>query len=126
MPFLRTKVALIYNHFDILTIKNIFKLELLKFIFSFRTKTIPKCLCYYFQPDVQIHNYSTKFAVNNLAVVKFNKISTQLSIRYTGSKFWDKMAEKIKSICYLSHNTFVHRVKKYLWGNQIFFFDCFD
>ena len=37
-------------------------------------KAIPKCFGYYFQPVVQIHNYPTKFAANNIAVVKFNKI----------------------------------------------------
>ena len=54
-PFLRTIVAPIYQHLDILTIKNILKLKVLKLVFSFRTKTIPKCLSYYFQPVVQIH-----------------------------------------------------------------------
>ena len=98
-PFLRTKVAPIYHRLDFLTLSNIFKLEVLKFVFNFRKKKLPKCFDQYFQPVVQVHNYLTRFAENSLAVVRFSKISTQRSIRYTGSKFWNEMPEKIKSSC---------------------------
>ena len=37
-PFLRTKVAPIYHRLDFLTLNNIFKLEVLKFVFNFRKK----------------------------------------------------------------------------------------
>ena len=40
-------------------------------------------------------------------VVKFNKISTQRSIRYTESKFYNEIPEKITSSFYLSQTTFV-------------------
>ena len=73
-PFLRTKVAPIYQQLDILTLNNIFKFEVLKFVFNFARKTIPKCFNQYFQPVVHTHNYPIRFAENNLAVVKFNKI----------------------------------------------------
>ena len=85
--FLRSKVASIYRYLDILTQNNKFMLEVLKFVFNFRKKIIPKCFRKYFQPVAQIHNYPTKFAVNNLALVKLNIISTQRSIRYTKTKF---------------------------------------
>ena len=106
-PFLRTKVAPIYHRLDFLTLSNIFKLEVLKFVFNFRKKKLPKCFDQYFQPVVQVHNYSTRFAENSLAVVRFSKISTQRSIRYTGSKFWNEMPEKIKSSLHISYTTFV-------------------
>ena len=80
-PFLRTKVASIYHRLDFLTLSNIFKLEVLKFVFNFRKKKLPKCFDQYFQPVVQVHNYPTRFAENSLAVVRFSKISTQRSIR---------------------------------------------
>ena len=41
-PFLRTKVAPIYHRLDFLTLNNIFKLEVQKFVFNFRKKKIPK------------------------------------------------------------------------------------
>ena len=82
-----TLVYHIYQHIDTLTIKNIFKHKVLKFVFSFKTKTIPECFSNYFQPIVQIYNYPTKYAPTNLAVFKFNKISTQRSIQYSESKF---------------------------------------
>ena len=117
-PFLRAKVASIYHRLDFLTLNNIFKLEVLKFVFNFRKKKLPKCFDQYFQPVVQVHNYPTRFAENSLAVVRFSKVSTQRSIQYTGSKFSNEMPEKIKSSLCISYTTFVLRVKKFLKGDQ--------
>ena len=79
-------------------------------MFNFRKKKLPKCFNQYFQPVVQVHNYRTTFAENSLAVVRFSKISTQISTRYTGSKFWNEMPEKIKGSLYISYTTFVLHV----------------
>ena len=103
---------------DFLTLNNVFKLKVLKFVFNFRKKKLPKCFDQYFQPVVQVHNYPTRFPENSLAVVRFSKISTKRSIRYTGSKFLKKMPEKIKSSLYIRYTTFVLRVKKFLKGDQ--------
>ena len=108
-PFLRTKTAHIYHHLDFLTLNNIFKLEV--------KKKVPKCFDEYFHLVVQVHNYPTRFAENSL-VVRFSKISTQKSIQYTGSKFWNEMPEKIKSSLCKSYTTFVLRVKEFLMGDQ--------
>ena len=81
-------------------------------------KKLPKCFDQYFQPVVQVPNYPTTFAENSLAVVTLSKISTQRSIRYTGSKFWNEMPEKIKSSLCISYTTFVLRVKEFLKGDQ--------
>ena len=91
---------------------------MLKLVFNFRTKKISKCFYQYFQPVVQVSNYPTKFAENSLAVVRFSKISTQRTIRYTGSKFCDEMPEKIKSSLCISYTTFELQVKEYLKGDQ--------
>ena len=89
---------------------------MLKFVFNFRKKKIFKFFDQYSQPVVQVHNYQTRFAENSLAV--FGEISTQRSIRYTISKFWNKMPEKIKNCFCISCTTLVHRVKEYLKGDQ--------
>ena len=80
-------------------------LKVLKFVFNLRMKTILKSFIYYFQPILPIHNCTTKFAVKNSAVLKFNKISTQRSIQYTGREFYNEMPDKINSSFYQSHNT---------------------
>ena len=91
---------------------------MLKFVFNFKKKKIPKFFDQYFQPVVQVHNYPTRFAENSLAVARFTKISTQRSIRYTGSIFSNEMPKKIKSNHSISYTTFVLRVKKYLKDDQ--------
>ena len=39
-------------------------------------------------------------------------------IRYTGSKFWNEMPEKIKSSLSISYTTFVLHVKEFLKSDQ--------
>ena len=51
-------------------------------------------------------------------MVKFSKISTQRSIRYTRSKFWNEMPEKLKSSLCVNYPAFVHRLKNYLKGDE--------
>ena len=46
---------------------------MLKIVFNFRKKKLPKCFDQYFQPVVQVHNYPTRFAENSLAVVRSAK-----------------------------------------------------
>ena len=74
-PFLRTKVARINIQFDILILNNIFKFEVLKFLFDVRKKAMLNCFNQYFQLVVQAHNYPIRFAVNNLAVSKLTQLT---------------------------------------------------
>jgi len=61
----KTKVAPIYQQLNFLTLENIFKFKVPKFVFNFQTKTTPKRFDQYFQPAYQIHNYQTRFISDN-------------------------------------------------------------
>jgi len=92
----------------------------LKLVFNFKIKTIPKCFNQYYQPVSQTHKYSTRFASNNnLATIKYNITSSQRSIRYTGSKMWNEMPDKIKTSYHIIYTIFLNQLKKYLKGHSI-------
>ena len=71
-------VAKCFNFFYKLS--NIFKLEVLKFVYNFKKNALPKCFSNYYQSDTQTQNYSRRFASeNNLfscCVIKCSKSST--------------------------------------------------
>jgi len=116
-PFFKTKVAPIYQQLNFLTLENILKLEVIKFVLNFKTKTIPKCFDQYFQPASHMHNYQTRFVSgNNLAVTKYNKTIILRLIRHAGGKLWNEMPDEIKQSIYLSQSIFLNKVKRYLKG----------
>jgi len=47
--FFKTKAAPIYQQLNFLTLENTLKFEVLKYVLSFKKKTIPKCFDQYFQ-----------------------------------------------------------------------------
>ena len=54
----------------------IFKLQVQNLFLTLERKQRLNASINIFEPVIQIHNYSTRFVVDNLAVVKFNKIFT--------------------------------------------------
>ena len=56
-PFLKTKVASIYHCLDFLTLNNIFKLEVLKFVFNFKKKEK------YLNASINIFNQWSEFII---------------------------------------------------------------
>ena len=42
-PFFRKKLLPIYSNLNLLKFNNIFNLEVLKFVYKFRSKTLPSC-----------------------------------------------------------------------------------
>ena len=51
-PFFRKKILPIYSYLNLLKFKNIFNLEVLKFVLKFRSKTLPSCFNEYFRQRV--------------------------------------------------------------------------
>jgi len=126
-PFFKTKVAPIYQQLNFLTLENVFKFEVLKFVFNFKRKQflnisintfnrLLKCTI----TKLDLFRVITLLAVCCLATVcllavtKYNKTITQRSIRHTGGKLWNEMPDEIKRSIYLSQNIFLNKVKGYL------------
>ena len=71
---------------------------MLQFVFNFRAKTTPKCFSHYFQSIVQIHNYLSKFNMNNLAVVDLTKFLPNHQYNMLEVNFEIKCLKKLKIV----------------------------
>ena len=63
LPFIKTKISPLYDKLNLLRLDDIYKLEVLKFMFSFEKKTLPNCFKDYFTIPSEMHEYPIKFAL---------------------------------------------------------------
>ena len=59
--FFKTILFRLYIQLNLMKLRNIYKLEMLKFVYKFIKNYLPKCYNY-FLPTSKIHNYSTRYA----------------------------------------------------------------
>ena len=62
---LLTKISPLYDKVNLLRLDDIYKLEVLKFMFSFKKKILPHCFKDYFTIPSEIHEYPTRFACDD-------------------------------------------------------------
>ena len=112
-PFIKTKISPLYDKLNLLRLDDIYKLEVLKFMFSFKMKILPNCFKDYFTIPSEIHEYLTRFACDDNWAVNFHctKSTTQTSIKFTGSKLWSDLPSELKSIRELSVKSFSKKIK---------------
>ena len=79
LPFIKTKIPPLYDEVNLLRLDDIYKLEVLKFMFSFEKKIPSKCFKDYFTIPLEIHEYPTRFACDDNWAVNFRctKSTTQ-------------------------------------------------
>ena len=88
LPFIKTKISPLCDKLNLLRLDDIYKLEVLKFMFSFKKKILPNCFKDYFTIPSEIHEYPTRFACDGNWAVNFHctQSTTQRSIKFTGCK----------------------------------------
>ena len=85
--FFKTRLSPLHIQLKLMKLKNIYELEMLKFVYKFIKKFLPKCFDYYFLPALKIHNYS-RFALeyNWVPVMRCSKTLSQRSIKIEGHR----------------------------------------
>ena len=113
LPFIKTKISPLYDKLNLLRLSDIYKLEVLKFMFSFKKKILPNCFKGYFTIPSEIHEYPTRFACDDNWAVNFHctKSTTQRSIKFTRCKLWNDLPSEFKSIRELSVKSFSKNIK---------------
>ena len=113
LPFIKTKISPLYDKLNLLRLDDIYKLEVLKFMFGFKKKIPPNCFKDYFTIPSEIHKYPTRFACGDNWAVNFHctKFTTQRSIKFTGCKLWNDLPSEFKSIQELSVKFFSKKIK---------------
>ena len=116
LPFIKTKISPLYDKLNLLRLDDIYKLEVLKFMFSFNQKILPNCFKDYFTIPWKIHEYPTRLACDDNWAVNFHctKSTTQRSIKFTGCKLWNDLLSEFISIRELSVKSFSKKIKTLL------------
>ena len=72
LPFIKTKISPSYDELNLQRLHDIYKLEVLRFMFSFKKKILPNCFKDYFTIPSEIHEYPTRFACDDNWAVNFH------------------------------------------------------
>ena len=62
--FFKTRLSPIYRQLNFLNLSSIFELEVIKFVYQFKKKTLPSLFYNYMRSASQIHNYPTRLALD--------------------------------------------------------------
>ena len=110
--FRKTRLSPIYRQLNFLNRSSIFELEVIKFVYKFKKKTLPVLFYNYFRPASQTHSYPTRFALDlNWTVMPCKKTSIQRSVCYEGYKIWNKLLIEVKSNYRVTFNNFCKKNK---------------
>jgi len=95
--FIRDKVkkCTLYKSMKILKVKDIYELEIAKFMHSFHNNLLPANFENYFQTVSNHHNhYTTSIAKNNFYLKRTNSNTRcgQQCFSYSGVKIWNKIS----------------------------------
>ena len=81
---------------NLLNIKQIYKLEIGKFMFRYNANQLPTSFIKYF---TSIHSYPTRLSKQqNYFLPRYRLQQSQKLISYTGAKLWSEIPENIKKI----------------------------
>ena len=96
----KTKLMPIYQQLHLMNLCQIYKLEILKFMFKYKNKTLPNCFKNYFISPSETHNYPTRFACDDnwSAAFQHKKSTLKYSIQYNSYKIWNESPLEIKGL----------------------------
>ena len=113
----RTESALpLLNLLDVLTVHNVYRLQILKFTYLWYKGLLPKLFSNYFQYASDVHKYNIRYASKqNLYVKKVRTNTGKQTIGYAACIIWDKVPLNLKE---LNIYQFSIQLKPYLLSEQ--------
>ena len=113
----RTEKALpLLNLLDVLTVHNVYRLQILKFTYLWHKGLLPKLFSNYFQYASDVHKYNTRYASKqNLYVKKVRTNTGKQTIGYAACIIWDRVPLDLKE---LNIYQFSIQLKPYLLSEQ--------
>ena len=114
-PEIRLSTKTLFKSIDILQLKDIFQLELGKFMFKATNNALPQGLNKMFTPIASIHRYPTSSSRKRVFVKpKTNKSVYRNWISSTGITLWESIDPKLKT---MSYNTFKKSYRSFIIDN---------
>jgi hypothetical protein len=103
-----------FKELEILTLNNIYVLELILFMYKYTNQILPKIFVNYFIQNNDVHEHDTRSA-DHLRVIRYESTLGQNSFRYNAIKVWNEVGNKIyvenKNV---SYKCFKKKVKMHL------------
>ena len=116
----KTKLMPIYQQLNLMNLCQIYKLEILKFMYKYKNKILPNCFKNYFVSPSETHNYPTRFACDDnwAAAFQHKKSTSKCSIQYNDYKIWNELSLEIKGLHRKNYFVFLKRVKNFILENE--------
>ena len=92
----------LFAKFNLLTVKDMYSLELGVFMYRYSMNDLPDLFNGYFTKRSDIHGYQTRH-VNDLNLTNNKKAFSDHSIRATGPTFWNSIDKKTKTCKSVKH-----------------------
>ena len=106
------KMSTLYKHLEILQIKDIFEIEVAKFMHSFHHGNLPCIFDSYYKSVATQHNHNTRSIVNkNYYLQRMHSRSGQSVLNNVGVTIWNKIVLHVKL---LSKHLFSEQLKNIL------------
>ena len=108
----KDRVTPIYKQYNLLKTNHIYKLEIVKFMHHFHTKSLPFIFTDYFMYLKDCHHHKTRISDRTNFFLPYYSLSRlQSCIKYSGVRQWNCILENINK---LAHKNFVMAYKKVL------------
>ena len=88
----------LHDEFELLTVKDISKQEILTFVHNYFSKNLPPVFNGYFETLASIHNRNTRHGSNLLKIPMHSTNTAASSLKIQGAKLWNKLDSNLKNI----------------------------
>ena len=110
----RSHTGPIFYNYNVLTVTDMYTLELGTFMYRYSINVLPSSFTNYFTKRSDIHNYLTRHG-NNLNLTKNKKTFPDHSVRTSGPRLWNASENSLKTLKSVKH--FHKHFKKKLISN---------
>ena len=95
----KAKMCILFKSMKILKEKDIFELEIAKFMYSFYHSKLPENFDNYFKYASKLHDYKTRSIIpNNFYLERGNTRNGQRSCSYIGVKIWNNISPTFEQL----------------------------
>ena len=88
----------LHDEFELLTVKDISRQEILTFVHNYFSKNLPPVFNGYFETLASIHNRNTRHGSNLLKIPMYSTNTAASSLKIQGAKLWNKLDNNLKNI----------------------------
>ena len=105
-----------FKNLQILTISDIYTLQVSQFMFKFLSNSLPENFSNYFIINSSVHSHNTRKS-NDFHLLSIRTLKRTISLRHNGPRIWNSLSIDIRSE--KSYKSFSHKLKMSLIASYI-------